>query len=78
MARWVEWVDPYDKSFVAVLCYMRAEEAIKAQRKLHNYESDEEALADFVTVNWGRVVNIDPREAIELVVQQANSTEQVW
>jgi len=48
---WVEWVEPYVDSDPV---YMRVSKdtAIKAQRRCHLYDSDEQAFDDFMVVNW--------------------------
>lgn len=61
---WIEWVEPYGPNNEPVYLRVRIETAI-AQRKAfaalkgHVYKSDAEALEDFITVNWGRRIELD-------------------
>lgn len=52
---WVEWVEPFNADSDPV--YLRVEKsvAIKTQKTLHAYDSDQNALDDFVTVHWAKL-----------------------
>lgn len=59
---WIEWVEPFNPDGDPV--YMRVEKhvAIKQQRlaaekKNHIYASDEQALSDFIAVNWATITD---------------------
>jgi hypothetical protein len=67
MAKYVKWIEPYSvEADVCVELRVTVEDAIKSQR-VHvakyrpdfTYESDDQALQDFITVHWGIVVEGD-------------------
>ncbi len=61
---YVEWVEPYSKDDSVVLtCRLTKVDAIKAQRAAaffanptFVYESDQQALEDFLTVHWAKLI----------------------
>lgn len=54
---WVEWVEPYGPTNATLYCRMKAQDVVAVSRGFHPglYNLDEEALDDFVTVNWATV-----------------------
>ncbi len=62
--RYVEWVEPFGAGNVPVICCVKAEDAIAIQRKTgmdrkpfpYEYQSDEQALEDFITSHWARKI----------------------
>lgn len=61
MATWVEWDEPYlDKGgsdYLPVKCRALMEDVIKFQRRREpRYESDADALQDFIVVYWARLI----------------------
>ena len=59
--RWVEWDEPHsDKGgndYLPIVCRAKVEDVIKFQRRREpRYETDEDALDDFVVVYWARIV----------------------
>lgn len=61
--RWVEWEEPYDNTGHVLVLRIPEEAAIITARATaasrgYIYDSDEQALEDFLVVHWGRVVNI--------------------
>lgn len=59
MSTWIEWVEPWGILDEPVYCRVEAEAAIKVQKFTANqakpgfvYESDEDALLDFMTIHW--------------------------
>ena len=70
MTKYVEWSDPWQYgglSFQHVECIsrMKVEDAIKYQHGYinqnygHSYDSDEDALYDFMTIRWATVKEYD-------------------
>jgi len=62
---WIEWVEPFNDAAQPVYCRVSRETAIHTQRQSglsvgFTYESDERALADFMTVHWARLVDLPP------------------
>ncbi len=60
MTKWVEWEEPFDSKYrYHVVMRMRVEDVALYQRQYamevhgHQYESDEAAVDDFVTIRWG-------------------------
>lgn len=62
---WVEWVEPFSKWTDSDAVYMRvsAETATKFMQRTHGIEDPDQALAEFVVVNWAtlREDGSDPR-----------------
>lgn len=64
MTKYVEWDEPFDlEGKVNTVCRVKVDEIIVWQRaQLENinsdfkYDSDEQALQDFVALHWGWVV----------------------
>ena len=58
MGTWIEWVDPFDKEGkYPVVMRMSAKDVAAYQRELEpRYTSDEQAIDDFMAVNWARKV----------------------
>lgn len=61
--KYVEWIEPYDnETDTTLICRLTVEDAIKAQRhhafaqKGFVYETEQQALDDFVTVHWAKIV----------------------
>jgi len=53
MAKFVEWVDPIDDC-IPVICRMTLKDVVHYQFKRQpKYISAEQAIADFIVVNWG-------------------------
>jgi hypothetical protein len=74
MTKYVEWIEPFDASgSIALICRLTVEDAIKWQQgaperagnKVFKYESDEQALEDFVTVHWARIVSASSETIVE-------------
>jgi hypothetical protein len=67
--RIVEWIEPYhscpDGSYLGTLtCRLPVEVAIASRKEMvkgtdFTYESDEQALDDFIVVHWAKVIDID-------------------
>jgi hypothetical protein len=62
---YVEWIEPFDTSgSIPLICRLTVEDAIKFQlgaperagNTVFKYESDEQALDDFMAVHWARIV----------------------
>jgi hypothetical protein len=61
----IEWYEPYDaEGKLNLICRMTKEDAIQAQYKARDqvrpgfvYESDQQALDDFMVIHWAREVN---------------------
>ena len=66
MTKYVKWVEPYDSDANGcVELRMTVEDVIKCQRAHvalvrpdFKYESDEQALQDFITVHWGEIIDV--------------------
>ena len=66
MTKYVEWVEPFWNEYpdVPVILRLTVEDAIIVQKasleksgnKTFKYESDEDALDDFVVIHWGNIV----------------------
>lgn len=61
MTKYVEWDEPYDgeQDPPHVLLRMTIEDAVRAMRrkdKYNQYQSDEQALDDFIVIHWARIV----------------------
>lgn len=66
MTKWVEWSEPFGNVAVEVVCRMRVEDVIhymimeyQVEHKDHPnypYRAQDEALQDFLTIHWGRIV----------------------
>jgi len=54
--RWLTWVEPWGPNQEAVYCYAPESTVIawaKAwAKKYHKYSNDNDALEDFIAVNW--------------------------
>lgn len=70
MTKYVEWSTPWDYgglSFEHVECVsrMKVEDAIKYQHGVtnmkygHTYDSDEDALYDFMTIHWANIIEVE-------------------
>lgn len=62
--KYVEFIEPYlDIKDAYAIVRVPVEHAIKTQKFLavhnHTYESDQEALDDFVIIHWGRVIELN-------------------
>ena len=55
--RWITWVEPFAPSNEAVYCTISEKTAVEVQRSIHEYETDEQALEDFMIVHWARFCN---------------------
>lgn len=68
MTKYVEWNEPWQygtchTSWVNVTSRMTVEDAIRYQRgycaeKAFYYKSDEDALADFLTIHWAKIIEV--------------------
>jgi hypothetical protein len=56
--KWIEWVEPYDESNDPVYLRIAATTAIAAMKRMHPYASDQDALEEFIVVNWATEVDI--------------------
>lgn len=65
MTKYVEWVQPYDEYCdIPQILRLTLEDAVKVQKRAlvksgnasFQYESDEQALDDFVCVHWAKIV----------------------
>lgn len=58
--RVVEWVEPYHtgirKSQVSINTAVQTQRAV-AEKKGFEYKNDSEALDDFMTIRWGKIIN---------------------
>ncbi len=60
--KYVEWAEPYSNDpLTTVICAMSFEDVIviqkyKAGLKGFIYESDEQAIEDFIAVHWGTII----------------------
>ena len=59
--RWVEWVEPFGPNFEPVYMKTLASTAVMVQKKTaafhgHIYDTDEQALEDFMIVNWASCI----------------------
>lgn len=59
----IEWIEPFGPNSEPVFCRVSEETAITTQRhsalfsaKKYVYKTDAEALEDFITVHWAKVV----------------------
>lgn len=63
LEQYVEWVDPLDQSSVPVIMRAKVSDIITFQRKREpRYTSDQQALDDFIAVNWATVVYVSSWE----------------
>lgn len=60
---WVEWIEPFGPNSEEVYCRVSVKTAIATQRYTGAqakqgfvYATDQEALDDFITVHWARVI----------------------
>lgn len=60
---WVEWIEPFGPNNEPVFCRVLRETAIATQKVLTEkakpgfiYETDEQALDDFVVVHWAKII----------------------
>lgn len=65
---YVEWVEPFSQAdaSITLICRLTKCDAIKAQRlsglaRQYEYRDDQQALTDFITVHWARIIK-DPPE----------------
>lgn len=49
---WIEWVEPYGPNSEPVYMRVSVKTAVSYQRMKYLYDTDDEALADFMAVNW--------------------------
>jgi hypothetical protein len=61
--RWITWVEPFVNSGEPVYCTVSEKTAVEAQRQIHEYETDEQALEDFMVVYWAQFC--DPPKGVE-------------
>jgi hypothetical protein len=54
---WVEWVEPFSEATGSDPVYIkiRGTTAVTLMKSMHSYTNDEDALMDFVVVNWAIV-----------------------
>lgn len=67
--KYVEWIEPFDTlpdgtTIGPVYCRLAVDQAILHRKNQvrgtdFTYESDEQALDDFLVVHWGKVVDIE-------------------
>jgi len=61
--KYVEWIEPWkcNSEYLPVICRMRLKHVVKVQiDKQPLYGSfHEKAIEDFITVNWGKLVEYD-------------------
>lgn len=50
--RWVEWVEPFGPNSEPVYLSIPESTAVAKQKSLYYYNSDKEALYDFMVVHW--------------------------
>lgn len=63
LERWIEWVEPYGPNDEPVYMRVTAETAIAKQKVQaakweYVYQNDEQALEDFLTINYGWLINV--------------------
>lgn len=63
LEQYVEWVEPLDQSSVPVTLRAKASDVIASQRKREpRYTSDQQALDDFIVVNWATLLYVSSWE----------------
>ena len=59
MTKWVEWSEPWGSTGFEVVSRMRWKDVATVQRlREPRYESDEQAVDDFLVVHWARIVEL--------------------
>jgi hypothetical protein len=53
--KWVEWIEPFGPNSEPVYLSCPATTAVAVMMQAHPYESDQEALDDFIVVHWATV-----------------------
>jgi len=53
--KWVEWIEPFGPNSEPVYLSCPATTAVAVMMQTHPYESDQEALDDFIAVYWATV-----------------------
>lgn len=53
---WVEWSEPFGKNNAPVLMRVRRSVAIARMKEVHPELSDEQALDEFIVVNWATLL----------------------
>jgi hypothetical protein len=59
---WIEWIEPFGPNNEPVYCRVPTSTAIAvakyiAAKQGHMYESDQDALDDFIIVHWATIVS---------------------
>lgn len=62
MIRWIEWVEPFGPNFEPVYKRATTETVIAFMKEYHPELTDEEALYEFMVVNWAYEVGITTNE----------------
>ena len=55
MSVWVEWIEPFGPNNEPVYLSVPATTAIAVMKHVHGYTSNEEALEEFIVVNWATI-----------------------
>ena len=59
MTKYVEWVEPYSDGAETLFLRMSFADIASARRRAEpRYESDEQAVEDFLIVHWGKIVEL--------------------
>jgi hypothetical protein len=68
MTKYMEWDEPFNRTGCHVICRMTFDDVIKAMKELQEdhkdhpnypYKTDQEALDDFQTIHWARIIDAD-------------------
>jgi hypothetical protein len=77
--RWIEWIEPFGDGNEAVIMRMLPADVAAVQRRREpRYETDEQAIEDFMVVHWARYVDYPRVEIVGVAAASADVPEEIW
>lgn len=77
--RWIEWIEPFGDGNEAVIMRALPSDVAAVQRKREpRYETDEQAIDDFMVVHWAQYVDYPSIGIVGVAAASADVPDENW